>query len=224
MEENNINNRLDALEKKLDMLLDYVNQQRMESSTLIDLTGDLAIIGKDAYDTAVDELEKRQVEIDPAEVTDLLVTFLRNIGNFKEVMNIFEMGFDLSKELGPIFNETVIDFTKQLAIWEEKGYFEFIKNITPIVDNVISGLTEKDLKDLAENIMLIVYTIKDITQPDMLKSIDNAVKVYSSIETENIKPVSVWKVMREINKPEMKRALGFGMTFLKNLSKNIEKN
>ncbi|MBK7094233.1 MAG: DUF1641 domain-containing protein [Saprospiraceae bacterium] len=55
----------------------------------------------------------------------------------------------------------------------------------------------------------------------MLKSIDNAIHVYSSIETKDIQPYSVWKIMREINTPEMKKALGFGVTFMKNLSKNM---
>jgi len=67
--------------------------------------------------------------------------------------------------------------------------------------------------------MLILNTVKDITQPNMLKSIDNAVRMYSSIETENIPSYSIWKLMREINSPEMKKAIGFGITFMKNMSK-----
>lgn len=220
MDEQAINKRLDALEAKIDIMLDYVNRQRLSTQALDDLTGDLAIIGKDFYDTAVDELDKRQVQINPEEVTDLLITFLRNIKNFKEVMNIFEMAFDLAKEVGPIFNETIIDVTKKLAEFEEKGYFEFIKNVVPIIDEIVTGLTPQELKDLSDNIMLIIHTVKDLTQPEMLKSIDNAIHVYSSIETKDVQPYSVWKVMREINTPEMKKALGFGVTFMKNLSKN----
>lgn len=223
MDEQAINKRLDALENKIDIMLDYVNRQRLTTQSLNDLTDDLAIIGKDFYDTAVDELDKRQVEINPDEVTDLLITFLRNIKNFKEVMNIFEMAFDLSKELGPILNETIIDVTKKFAEFEEKGYFEFIKNVGPIIDKIVTGLSPQDLKDLSDNIMLIINTVKDLTQPEMLKSIDNAIHVYSSIETKEVPSYSVWKLMREINTPEMKKALGFGVTFMKNLSKNMEK-
>ncbi|MBK7094234.1 MAG: hypothetical protein IPH57_03905 [Saprospiraceae bacterium] len=140
MDEQAINKRLDALEAKIDIVLDYVNRQRLTTQGLDDLTGDLTIIGKDFYDTAVEELDKRQVEINPEEVTDLLITFLRNIKNFKEVMNILEMAFDLSKEVGPIFNETIIDVTKKLAEFEEKGYFEFIQNVVPIIDKIVTGL------------------------------------------------------------------------------------
>lgn len=222
MEERIINERLDKMEAKIDLLLEYVNQQRLNTTVIEDLTGDLAIIGKDFYDTAVEELDKRQVEIDPSELTDLMISFMRNIGSFKVVMNTFEMLIDLTKEIGPIANEVIIDFTKKLAIVEKKGYFEFIKDIGPIIDNIIMGLTPQDMKDLADNIMLILNTVKDITQPNMLKSIDNAVKLYSSIETENVPSYSVWRLMREMNSPEMKKAIGFGITFMKNMSQNIE--
>jgi len=223
MEAKIINERLDTLETKIDLLLEYVNQQRLNTSVVEDLAGDLSIIGKDFYDTTVEELDKRQVEIDPSELTDLMISFMRNIGNFKVVMNTFEMAIDLTKEIGPIAIEVIIDFTKKLAVLEEKGYFEFVKDIGPIVDNMIMGLTPKDMKDLADNIMLILNTLKDITQPNMLKSIDNAVKMYASLETENIPSYSLWRLMREINSPEMKRAIGFGVTFMKNMSENAEK-
>jgi uncharacterized protein YjgD (DUF1641 family) len=54
----------------------------------------------------------------------------------------------------------------------------------------------------------------------MLKSVDNAVKVFSSLEMEEVPSYSIFRVMREMNKPEMKKALGFFVTFMKNLSKD----
>ncbi len=222
MEDKIMNERLDKLENKIDLLLEYVNQQRLNTAVVEDLASDLGIIGKDFYDTAVEELDKRQVEIDPSELTDLMISLMRNIGNFRIVMNTFEMAIDLTKEIGPMANEAIIDFTKKLAVWEQKGYFAFVKDIGPIIENIIDGLTPKDMRDLADNVMLILNTVKDITQPNMLKSIDNAVRLYASIETENIPSYSVWRLIREMNSPEMKRAIGFGITFMKNMSKNMD--
>lgn len=219
MEDKNKNSRMDALEVKIDLILEYVNQQRLNSIVIEDLAGDLSIIGKDMFDTAVEELDKRQIEIDPAAATDLAISFLRNIDNFKTVMNTFEMMIDLTKEIGPIAHDAIIDLTQKLALFEERGYFEFIKDIGPIVDNIVKGLKPQDMKDLADNVMLILHTLKDFTQPDMLKSIDNAVRMYASMDVENVPSYSVWRLMREINSPEMKKAIGFGITFMKNMSK-----
>lgn len=214
-----MNERITALEQKIDIILEYVNQQRLAADSANDLTKDLTLIAKDFYDTSVEELDKRAIEIDPAEVTELAVTFLKNIRNINAMLKMMEMGFDLAKEVGPMLNESLIDLTRTLAKLERDGYFEFVRNLVPIIDNLVKGLSPKDLKDLADNIMVIVTTIKDITQPEMLRSVNNAVKVFSSMDMNEIPSYSLWRLMREFNTPEMSRALGFAVTFMKNLSK-----
>ena len=221
MEEKNIQSQIDALDKKLDLVLGYVKQQRNDTVVVEDLVSDLSIIGKDVYDNAVDELDKRQIEIDPSVLTDLVVTMLKNIGNFKTVMNLFEMAFDFAEEAGPIANEVIIDFTKQLQVYNQKGYFAFFKELGPILDNIVTGFTPEDLRQLANSIVSILSIIKEMTQPEVLGTMGNAVKAFNSMETESVPSYSIWRVMREMNSPEMKKALGYGITFMKNVSKDV---
>ena len=222
MEDKNIQSQIDTLDKKLDLILGYVNQQRLNSTVVEDLVSDLGIIGKDMFDSTVVELDKRQIELDPAELTDLAVTFLRNIGNIKLVMNTLEMAVDLSKEVGPIANEVIIDFTKQLNTFEEKGYFAFFKELGPIMDNIVTGFSPKDLRELADSIVSILSIIKEMTQPEVLGTMENAIKAFNSMETESVPSYSIWRVMKEMNSPEMNKALGFGITFMKNVSKDVK--
>ncbi len=221
MEEKNIQSQIDALDKKLDLILGYVHQQKLNSTVVEDLVSDLSIIGKDAYDSTVDELDKRQVELDPSELTGLAVSFLRNVGNIKLMMDMLEMAVDLSKEVGPIANEAIIDFTKQLAVFEQKGYFEFVREIGPIIDNIVTGFSPKDLRELADSVVSILSIIKEMTQPEVLGTMENAIKAFNSMETESVPSYSVWRVLKEMNSPEMKKALGFGITFMKNVSKDV---
>ncbi len=221
MEEKNIQSQIDALDKKLDLILGYVHQQKLNSNVVEDLVSDLAIIGKDAYDSTVIELDKRQVELEPSELTDLAVSFLRNIGNIKKVMDTLEMAMDLGKEVTPIANEVIIDFTKQLNTFEQKGYFRFFKELGPIFDNMVTGFSPKDLQDLANSIVSILTLIKDMTQPEVLGSMENAIKAFNSMETESVPSYSVWRLIKEMNSPEMKKALGYGITFMKNVSKEV---
>ena len=221
MEEKNIQSQIDALDKKLDLILSYVHQQKLNSNVVEDLVSDLTIIGKDAYDSTVIELDKRHVELEPSQLTDLAVTFLRNIGNIKLVMDTLEMGVDLSKELGPIANEAIIDFTKQLNTFEQKGYFKFFKEFVPIMDNIVTGFSPKDLRELADSIVSILTLVKEMTQPEVLGTMENAIKAFNSMETESVPSYSVWRLIREMNSPEMKKALGYGITFMKNVSKDL---
>ncbi len=222
MKEKNIQSQIDALDKKLDLILGYVHQQKLNSTVVEDLVSDLSIIGKDAYDSTVIELDKRQVEIEPSELTDLAVTFLRNIGNIKKMMNMLEMAMDLSDEIGPIANEAIIDFTKQLNTFEQKGYFAFVREIGPIIDNIVTGFTPKDLRELADSVVTILSIVKEMTQPEVLGTMENAIKAFNSMETESVPSYSIWRVMKEMNSPEMKKALGFGITFMKNVSKDVK--
>jgi len=222
MEDKNIQSQIDALDKKLDLILGYVHQQRLNSTMVEDLVSDLSIIGKDAYDSTVEELDKRQVELEPSEITDLAISFLRNIGNIKKVMDMLEMAMDLGKEVGPIANEVIIDFTKEMNTFEQKGYFAFFKEIGPIMDNIVSGFSPKDLRELADSIVSILSIIKEMTQPEVLGTMQNAIKAFNSMETETVPSYSIWRVMKEMNSPEMKKALGYGITFMKNVSKDVK--
>lgn len=221
MEDKNIQVQIDALDKKLDLILGYVHKQNLNSTMVEDLVGDLSIIGKDAYNATVIELDKRQVELEPSELTDLAVSFLRNIGNIKTVMDTLEMAVDLGKEVGPIANEVILDFTKQMNEFEQKGYFAFIKEIGPIIDNIVKGFSPQDLKELANSVVSILSIIKEMTQPEVLSTMQNAIKAFNSMETESVPSYSIWKLMRELNSPEMKKALGYGITFMKNVSKDV---
>ena len=217
MEWQSIEQRMYALDNKMDLLLEYVNEQRLRSQSYQDLINDLSIVGKDIYDTTVEELEKQSVELDPSQITLLASKFLKNLPNFIKAMDTFESTVDLMRDAAPIANEVMIDMTHKLHELEQKGYIEFFKETTNILDNIVTSYSAQDVRQLSDNIVTILDTIRALTQPEMMKAIHNAVKIFGSIEQENIPSYSLFKVIREMNSPEMKKALGFMMVFMKNL-------
>lgn len=218
MSEKKIMAQIDALNAKMDMVLETAMLQRQKTESVEDLFSDLSIIGKDFYDTAVVELENQKVEIDIDEIKLLGIKLLNNISSIRQVVSMFESIIDLTNDLGPIVNQSIIDFTKKLNEFEQKGYFEFFNEAGKIIDNIVSHFSKDDVAQLAENVVTILETVKSMTQPEMLNAMNNAVKIYGSMETENIKEYSMFGLLREMNKPEMKQAMGFMVTFMKNLS------
>ena len=213
-----VQQQINEINQKLDLLLHYVNEQRLKSETIEDLVSDVSIISKDAFSSVVYELDKQGVELNVDDIKTLVYKLVRNVNNFSQVMDMFESITDLLKDAGPIVNEVGIDFTNKLHEFEQKGYFEFFGELTKILDNIISSYPPEDVRALADNVVTILDTVKNLTQPDMLHAINNAVSIFKNLDTENIKEYSLWKVFRELNTPEMKRGLGFIMTFMKNLS------
>ena len=216
----NTSKQIAELNQKVDTILEYVNQQRLKSEAINDLIGDASIIGKDVYDSTVKALDEHEVVLEPDELRELGIRVAQNVGNFNTMLDTLGSAMDLMKDVGPIANEVIIDTTKKLDEFEQKGYFEFLREFGHIVDNIVTYYGVEDMRMLADNVVAILDTVKNLTQPDMLKSVDNAVKVFANLEMENVPEYSIFRVMREMNKPEMKKALGFFITFMKNMSKN----
>lgn len=86
MNDENLIARIDRLENKLDLVLGYVNQQRLRAEVFDDLLSDLSLIGKDIYNASVAELEKREIEIDTGEIAETGINLLKNIGNFSRTL------------------------------------------------------------------------------------------------------------------------------------------
>ena len=172
MENKELQAQVAELNQKVDLLLEYVNQQRLKSNQVDDLLEDLSIVGKDAYDSAVAELDKRMVEIDPDQVKCLGLRLLRNIGNISKFLETFESISDLIKDVSPIANEVIIDFTKKLHELDEKGYFEFFSEAGKIFDNIITHYSPEDVRNLADNIVIIMETVKSVTQPEMMQALN----------------------------------------------------
>jgi len=215
----NTNQQLAELNQKVDTILEYVNQQRLKSQAVDDLVADVSIIGKDIYDSTVKSLDEHEVVLDPDQLRELGIRVARNVGNFNTMLDTIGSAMDLLKDVGPIANEVIIDTTRKLHEFEQKGYFEFIREFGAIIDNIVTHYSVEDVRLLADNVVSILDTMKSLTQPEMLKSIGTAVKVVSSMETEDIPEYSIFRVMREINRPEMKKAWGFLHTFLMNMAR-----
>ncbi len=211
--------QINDINRKLDLLLDYMHEQKLKSSAVDDLVSDLSIIGKDVYDTAVVELETRQVTMDPDEIKLLMIKLVKNVPTFIQMIDMLESMMDLVKDATPMVNEIIIDFTKKLHEFEQKGYFEFAREAGKVVDKVVTHYSPKDINDLSDNVVTILDTVKNLTQPDMLKAINNALRVFNSMEMDKLPEYSIWRVMKEMNSPEMKKGMAFMVTFLKNLSK-----
>lgn len=219
MTENNMQTQIDDINRKLDLVLLYVNEQRLKRVMVEDLVADLSIVGTDMFRNAVYELDNQGIELDVDQLKIMFFKLIKNIGNFNKVLEMFESLTDFLADAGPIAREVTIDLIKKLHEFEQKGYFEFFKELFSVMDNIVENYSQEDVRLLSDNIVTILDTIKNLTQPEMLMAMNNAINVFKNVDTTDIKEYSVWKVLREMNSPEMKRGIGFMMAFIKNLSK-----
>ncbi len=210
--------QIKEINQKLDLLLEHVNQQRLRSEMAEDLISDVALIGKDAYDSTVTQLEDQGVDLDGEALQQLLFKLLKNAHNFSMILTMVESMGDLMKDLGPVAIEAGHDVIEKFHQFEQKGYFEFLKESSKIMDNIVAHYSVEDIRMLADNIVTILDTVKNLTQPDMLRAMNNAFNIFKDLDPTSVPEYSIWKLVREMNSREMKRGIGFIITFMKNLT------
>lgn len=224
MEENKLQTQIDSLNSKLDIILEEIELQKRHRREMEDLKDDLMRIGKDFYDTAVEELDQVHDHVDTKEIFHLGKKLLRNVGTINKSLEQVESIKDFLIDASPLVRQSIIDLMQKLDEYDKKGYFEFMSELTNIADKVIVSFSKEDIKALGDNIVTMLNTVKNLTQPEMLQAINNAVGVYKNLNIQVEKDISLFGLMKELNTPEVKRGLAFAVQFLKNLANESNTN
>ena len=218
MSEQNIQAQIDAINRKLDLILEEMQAQRESRQSLEDLADDVSIIGKDIFKNTVIQLDKAGVELDTEALGGIGLKLLRNIENINEFLEMLESINDFMKDVSPIIHQVGLDAINKMHELEQKGYIDFFRELSKSLDNIVGHFTAEDVKALSDNIVFILETVKNLTQPDMLKAINNALAIYKNLDMVQVEEYSIFRAMMEMRKPEMKKGIGFMITFLKKMS------
>jgi uncharacterized protein YjgD (DUF1641 family) len=218
MNNQELNQQLSDINQKLDFIfteLEIVKRKRIEKS---ELQKDLTIITKDLFDTTVAEMEDIAPFVNTGDFLHLIKKILRNTQNISLVITKLESLLDFVEDSRPVTKELFNDVLVYLNELDQKGYFIFLKELIGALDRIVDHFSIDDVRQLSANLTTILETVKNMTQPEMLKAVNNAVTIYNNLDPKDVKEISVWKMIRELNTPEMKKGLGFVMSFLKGVT------
>jgi len=224
MNSHEITQQLSDINQKLDLIsteLEIVKRKRIEKS---ELQKDLTIVAKDLFDTTVMEMEDIAPFVNTGDFLHLVKKILRNTQNISLVITKFESLLDFVEDSRPVTKELFNDVLIHLNELDQKGYFIFIKELFGAMDRIVEHFSVDDVQQLSANVTTILETVKNMTQPEMLKAMNNDVTIYKNLDPKDVQEVSVWKLFRELNTPEMKRGIGFVMSFLKSITKEQSSN
>jgi uncharacterized protein YjgD (DUF1641 family) len=224
MADQKIQKQFDDINNKLDVILEEIELQRQHRREMDNLKDDLQRVGKNIYQTVVSELEEVSDHIQTGDILHLGKKLLRNTNNLSKAFDQLESVRDFVEDVSPLARESMLDFMNKLDEYDRKGYFHFIKEVQGIADNIVTSFSAQDVKLLGDNIVTILNTVKNLTQPEMLQAINNALAVYKNIDFEIYEKVSLFSLIKELNSPEAKKGLAVGIQFLKNLAANQIQN
>lgn len=218
MSEIDIQYQIQELNNKMDLVLEEIKLQKRQRGEMEDLKDDLMRVTKGIYETAVEELDQVSDYVNTNDILHFGKYMLRNINTISTVVQQLESMKDFLRDSAPLIRQYALDTMTKLDEIDRKGYFEFAKELGNISDNVITSFNKEDINNLGDNIVSILNTIKNLTQPDMLNAINDAVNVYKNLDIEIKDNISLFGLMKELNNPELKRGLYFAIEFLKKIS------
>jgi len=218
MDSATLETQLAEIRSQLDFIATELAESRCQRLEFQELRDDLNVIAKDVFQTAVVELEDVAPFVHTGDFLHLLKKIIRNTRNITAMVTKLESLLDFVEDGRPISKELFNDFLMYLDELDRKGYFEFGRAALKIIDNIVTHFSVEDVRLLGDNIVTILDTVKNLTQPEMLHAINNAASIYKTLDPRESESYSLWRMVKELNTPEMKRGIGFMVMFLKNIA------
>ena len=229
--------RLDEISRKLDQLTEsvaalgsqveylretaYDNRRRQREWD--ELREDLTPVIGDLYNVTVEQLEEIQAYVQLEDVLNLMKRLARNTRTFNQLLDQVESANDFIKDFAPLTNDMVEQAILLMADMEQKGYFGFVRQSQYVMDQIVTSFSEDDVRQLGDNVVLILNTVKALTQPEMMGLVNNLTQGFHEIEEHPEElPTSMFGLLREMRDPEVRRGLAVTMEVLKRISKQYQ--
>jgi len=204
---------LQELNQKIDLLTTQVaylseqaqlaERQRQERSELV---RDVTPLANQAFNLAIEQLEEIQEYIDLGDLLRLFKRLLRNGRNLEKMLDQLESLADLIETVSPLADDAFGKVVDLMAGLEARGYFAFTHSGMKLVDNIVTSFSAEDVNRLGDNIVLILNTVKDMTQPEIISFVRNTLLVAEK-EIEKPVDVSYLGLVRQMRDPAVRRGL-----------------
>jgi len=211
-----MDNELALIHQKLDYLTKQFEIQRQQQEGINELMQDAVPVVNHMIKLSIDELAEIGSDFQLEDLTFLLKRILRDTRLLVGLLDQLE-GFAELAEEGQVMGKRIFhQVTMELDRMEREGYFGFARAGWGVMDQIIKEFSEDDVKALGDNIVTILTTVRNMTQPDVMALADNAIGALKDQSLED-KPMSTFGLLRELSKPETR----IGMARLLNLVKAL---
>jgi uncharacterized protein YjgD (DUF1641 family) len=205
--------KIDALTAQVAYLNEQAQAAERQRQERAELMHDLTPIANQAFAMSVTQLEEVQEYVDLGDLLRLLKRLVRNGHNFETLLEQMESMMDLAETMTPMGDQAVAKGVEILNQLEQKGYFVFARGGMQIADNIVTSFDEDDVKALGDNIVLILQTIKSMTQPEIMSFVRNTVNIVDAEKNTEV-DISYRSLMRSIQDPNVRRGLALTMRVL----------
>jgi uncharacterized protein YjgD (DUF1641 family) len=218
-----LNRKVDTLTTQVAFLAKEARVEQRRRQEWDELKSDLTPVASEVYQLSVRQLDEIENYVQLEDIIRVSKRLMRNTRNIEQMLDQLESLADLTREFGPISDGVFLSVMTRLDEMERKGYFAFLQGGMEIMDQIITNFSEEDVRQLGENIVLILETVKEMTQPEIMTLLSSSAHVIR--EDDVPEDVSMFAILRQLNDPAVRRGLAKTLNVLKTVSESqVSKN
>ncbi len=208
---------LAVLNDKIDRLTFLMEEQQRRSQAMEELKNDVVPMVNQMIKISIDELAEIGTEFKLEDLLFLLKRLLRDTQLLVETLDKLEALHDLADETQLMGRQVFNRAVEQLEAMEQAGYFAFARGGMYVMERVMSEFSEEDVRALGDNVVTILSTVRNMTQPEVLSMANNLIGAASD-ETNIPDTISTWALLRELSDPKVKRGMARMLNIVKTMA------
>jgi len=213
-----LNAKVDSLTVQVAFLAEEARMQQRRRQDWDELKNDMTPVVAEAYNLSVKQLDEVESYVQLEDIFRLIKRLARNTRNLDQLLDQMESIADLLREIGPLGDEVFLTILTRLDEMEQKGFFTFLQGGVEIMDQIVTNFSQDDVRQLGENIVMILQTVKEMTQPEIMQLLRSTAVVMR--EEDAPEEVSLMAIVRQMNDPAVRRGLFRTLNVLKTFSDN----
>jgi uncharacterized protein YjgD (DUF1641 family) len=216
-------NGASGLHTKLDAILDNIEAQRQRQEGWIELQNDVVPIANHMIKLTIDELAEVGNEFQLEDLLFLVKRVLRDTQLLSELVGRLESMVELADDVQTVGNQAFHQTIVALDRMERQGYFAFARGGWRIIEKIVDEFGEEDINALGDNIVLILNTIKEMTQPEIMNFVRNTLLVAEAAGDQPV-DISYGALLRQARDPAVRRGLSLTMRVLHGIGTQASSN
>jgi uncharacterized protein YjgD (DUF1641 family) len=209
--------RLELLTEQVAMMADELRAQRLQRQRWAELMTDSAPVVSGAMEMVTRELETLSDDVTIEDAAQLARSLVRAIPTMEALLRQLESASSLADEVIPLATPAMASLTRMLQDLDDKGYFRFAHGGVGIVDKVVTSFTEEDVAALGDNVVLILNTVKEMTQPEVMTLLQRTALTAQDVDEDVADSPSMFALLKQMRDPQTRRGLGRVMAMLRTI-------
>jgi uncharacterized protein YjgD (DUF1641 family) len=201
-----LHQKIDNLSMQVAFLSEQAKIQQRRQQEFDELKQDMIPIANHLIKLTIDELAEIDPEFEIEDLFFLLKRVLRNVPSILIMFDRFEAIMGITDEVELLGKQVFSTAVEKLDQLEREGYFGFAQEGWGILERVVTEFSDEDVKALGENVVTILTTVRNMTQPEIMAMANNAIGAIQEVPPETKTP-SVLSLLRDLSNPKTRRGM-----------------